>query len=156
MLRAPIEKPSSQSWLVQPGAFGATRDDGRRKHAGCDIYAPAGTEVRAITRGQVIRAPYEFYRGTWAVDIDHFDFIARYCELEPNHIKLEVGTLVTGADTIGKVGKISGIDETMLHLEIYTGKCSGPLTVSGEYPFERRGDLIDPTPFLIEIYGVNV
>jgi hypothetical protein len=35
----------------------------------------------------------------------------------------------------------------MLHLEMYSGELEGPLTQMGR-PFDRREDLIDPTPYL--------
>ena len=36
----------------------------------------------------------------------------------------------------------------MLHLELYSGKATGALTVRGNKPYQRLADLIDPTPIL--------
>jgi hypothetical protein len=39
---------------------------------------------------------------------------------------------------------------SMLHLELYSGDKTGPLTDRGNQPYMRRTDLIDPTPILDE------
>ena len=36
--------------------FGADRDGGARKHAGCDLLAPKGTEIYAVETGEVVRS----------------------------------------------------------------------------------------------------
>jgi hypothetical protein len=36
----------------------------------------------------------------------------------------------------------------MLHFEMYDNSATGPLTNRRNPPFQRRSDLIDPTPYL--------
>jgi len=126
--------------------FGASR--GHRKHAGIDLYAPAGTIVRAMANGVVILVR-PFYMETWVIEINHGNFIARYGELDkdPSNIFVENGDKVSRGDKIGKVGKLVGIKvpSNMLHLEMYTSTKKSPLTVRENKPFERREDLFDPT-----------
>ena len=62
--------------------FGARRSNGTRKHAGCDLIAPRGTEVLAMDSGKVIRGPYHFYSGAYALEIRHSNGKAvRYGEI---------------------------------------------------------------------------
>ncbi len=58
--------------------FGAPRDGGSRLHAGCDLIAPKGTQIRALEDGTVVRGPYPFFNGTYAIEVKHSHFIARY------------------------------------------------------------------------------
>ncbi|MFH4284934.1 M23 family peptidase, partial [Acinetobacter baumannii] len=50
--------------------FGSNRSGGKRKHAGCDLYAPTGTEIRAMADGKV-RVVKAFYSGTDVIEIVH-------------------------------------------------------------------------------------
>jgi hypothetical protein len=68
---------------------------------------------------------------------------------------------VRAGQRIARVGHLQGINvpSDMLHLELYSGQASGPLTVSGSasakrsdgVPYQRRRDLIDPTPRVNEL-----
>ena len=73
----PFARVYSQSWTRSPGAFGSGRGSARA-HAGADLYAPLGTWIHAIKAGKVILGPYAFYASTFAIEVDHGDFIARY------------------------------------------------------------------------------
>jgi murein DD-endopeptidase MepM/ murein hydrolase activator NlpD len=77
----PLSFIPSQSYKEGMRRFGARRDGGKRKHAGCDLYAPVGTPVRAVAKGIVIQFNY-FYLGTYYLTIDHDDFIVRYGEIK--------------------------------------------------------------------------
>ncbi|MBN1183843.1 MAG: peptidoglycan DD-metalloendopeptidase family protein, partial [Bacteroidales bacterium] len=136
----------TNSYMNSPARFGDSRSNGR-KHAGCDLYAPVGTEIRAIKNGVVIRNPSVFYRGTYSIEINHGNFIGRYCELKPIQ-GLVLGSEVTKGQVIGTVEKLHGIDQSMLHFEMYSGHGDGPLTNKQNLPYQRRNDLTDPTNFL--------
>jgi peptidoglycan hydrolase-like protein with peptidoglycan-binding domain len=143
----PMSRVRSISWINSMGAFGALRGGGRR-HAACDIYAPSGTWIHAIAKGRVIQGPYYFYNSTYALEIDHGSFIARYGEIQSKAL-VHAGDRVRAGQKIARVGHLTGITvpSDMLHLELYKGTASGPLTVSTP-PYQRRSDLIDPTPLL--------
>jgi uncharacterized protein involved in type VI secretion and phage assembly len=121
--------------------FGAPR--GERVHAGCDLYAPVGTEVRAVEKGNVLQQ-YHFREKTYALEIDHGDFLVRYGEIQPpegtyeNNVvpekfckglaKLVLGTPVCRGDIIGYVGQRRKLNKygkfeddglPMLHFELY-------------------------------------
>jgi murein DD-endopeptidase MepM/ murein hydrolase activator NlpD len=62
--------------------FGAPRSGGTRKHAGCDLIAPKGTEILAMADGQVIQGPYYFYEGTYALEVKHDNgMFILYCDI---------------------------------------------------------------------------
>jgi murein DD-endopeptidase MepM/ murein hydrolase activator NlpD len=152
----PMTRVRSLSWVNSMGSFGASRG-GSRAHAGCDIYAPKGTWIHAIAKGKVIQGPYPFYCGTYAIEIDHGDFVARYGEIQASTV-VRTGNRVKAGQRIGRVGHLIGISvpSDMLHLELYKGTASGPLTVSGSasarrsdgVPYQRRSDLMNPAPLL--------
>ena len=137
--------------------FAANRANGKRAHAGCDLYFAIGTIIHAITDGKVVRGPYLFYAETFALEVDHGDFIARYGEIQGQTF-VKAGDAVKAGQPIAKVGRLVGITtpSAMLHLELYNKSAQGPLTVSDNSsaktsdgrPFFRRRDLIDPTPKL--------
>ena len=123
---------------------GAPRPGGRR-HAGCDLLAPVGTKIRAMDDGKVIQKPYHFYKGTLALEIDHGGYVARYGEISRAAPGLDVaGANVKKGDVIGYVGKLTS--SSMLHLELYSKASTGSLT--GQGPYKRRADLMNPGPFL--------
>ena len=154
----PFTRLPATDWTSGMGRFGGNRAKGRA-HAACDLYFPAGTIIHAITDGTVIRGPYFFYLGTYALEIDHGSFIARYGEIQESAF-VRKGDRVNAGQPIAKVGHLVGIQvpSDMLHLELYDKTSSGQLTVSAAAgkktsngrPFMRRRDLIDPTPKLNE------
>lgn len=128
------------------GYFGSRRAGGQRKHAGCDLYAPLGTEVRAMADG-VVRNVYYFYSNTDAIEIVHAKHIIRYGEVLKGKSLVKAGDHVKRGQVIGYIGNLKGISNKMLHLEMYSNPSDkGTLSGGGEY--KRRKDLIDPTPFL--------
>lgn len=136
------------SYHDRPRCYGAPRDGGKRKHAGCDLYAPEGTPVVAVWHGRV-REVYEFYGKADAVEIDHGVLgIIRYGELIAAD-DIAAGQLVQCGDVLGKVAQLVGMGNIhpMLHFELYNGKGTGRLTCTGN-AFHRRSDLVDPTHFL--------
>jgi murein DD-endopeptidase MepM/ murein hydrolase activator NlpD len=151
----PLRQVPQESWHEAPRKFGNAREQNAREHAGCDLYAPYGTEVLAIENGTVVRAPYKFYADTYAVEIQHSFGIARYCEIDRS-CTLTLGQEVKEGEVIAKIGHLRGIavGSDMLHIEIYDGSAEGPLTEFQNKPFCRRKDLIDPTDFLDALAGL--
>ena len=152
----PFSKLPNWDWTTGARRFGANRS-GPRAHAGCDLYFPAGTPIHAVGDGTVIQSAYYFYNGTYALEVDHGEFIVRYGEIQANP-PVKGGAKVKRGQVIAKVGHLTGITvpSDMLHMEMYDGSLSGPLTVgaasskrrSDGVPFLRRMDLIDPTDYL--------
>ena len=145
-------------WVRSPRAFASNRNNGLRAHAGCDLYFEKGTWIHAIADGTVTRGPYPFYCQTFALEVDHGDFLARYGEIQAKTTVKE-GDRVHAGEQIAKVGHLVGIrvPSDMLHFELYDKSASGPLTIpdaarskkrSDGIPFMRRKDLIDPTASL--------
>lgn len=157
------------------GSFGASRSGGRL-HAGCDLYWTDddgnyyvdsyyrfndNRAVYAVADG-TITAYYPFYLGTNAVEVDHGDFVIRYGEVDDRglHGGLGVGSTVSAGQQLGTMGDLDiGSSWSMLHFELFSGELSGSLTQSGNRSYlhvpsgsyQRRGDLMDCTPFLLEI-----
>lgn len=147
-----------ESYRSGPRAFNSSR--GSRRHAGCDLYAPAGTEVRAMADGVIVRC-YPFYWKTDAIDVVHGSFVVRYGEVAPRNEKEQKalsGMKVKRGEVIGKVGQLfesEGVKHkhTMLHLEMYSTnvrpeKEEDKLSQPKLSPFERRRDLVDPSDTL--------
>jgi murein DD-endopeptidase MepM/ murein hydrolase activator NlpD len=151
----PFDRLPNQNWTEGIRRFGARRSGGARAHAACDLYYPEGTIIHAITSGKVTLGPYPFYQGTFALEIDHGTFLARYGEIKQSTF-VRQGDRVTAGQRIARVGNLIGITNSMLHLELYDKSATGPLTVRNNQtarsasglPFMRRRDLIDPTPKL--------
>lgn len=146
----PLTIKPPQSYTSGMRAFGANRSSGKRKHAGCDLYAAKGAAIRAIKDGKVIQ-DYPFYLGTRALEIDHGDMVVRYGEIPRVGPGISKGAIVKRGQIIAYVGELtfqSGSKMSMLHLEFYQGSGNGPLTVRNAKPYQRRSDLIDPTKFL--------
>ena len=148
----PFKQLPSVNWTEGMRAFGSRRSHGARAHAGCDLYFPVGTTIHAITAGTVTRGPYEFYEGTYALEVDHGAFLARYGEIQKSAL-VRQGDRISAGQPIAKVGKLNSITNSMLHLELYDKSAAGDLTVRNNQtkktakgvPFMRRRDLIDPT-----------
>ncbi len=156
-------------------SFGAGRSGGRL-HAGCDLYwsdddgrAYTNTyytynddrPIYAVADG-TITAYYAFYLGTSAVEVDHGDFVIRYGEVDDRGLfgGLTVGSSVTAGQQIAVMGDLDiGTTWSMLHFELYSGELSGSLTDGSNWSYlhvadgnwQRRGDLLDCTPFLLDL-----
>lgn len=148
----PLRKRPDADYHSGGRQFGAWRSGGTRKHAGCDLIAPKGTEILAMADGQVIQSPYHFYKGTYALEVKHDNgMVVRYGEISkilPRGIMS--GARVSQGQVIAYVGEMTfsdGSKSSMLHLEMYKGTTSGLLTQTGNI-YKRRSDLIDPTEYL--------
>ena len=63
----PLRARPAESYHERPRAFGSPRDGGARSHAGCDLYAAAGSDVLALESGTVTRGCYPFYDVVFAL-----------------------------------------------------------------------------------------
>lgn len=115
----PIPFVPKQSYKAGSRRFGAKRQKGR-KHAGCDLIAPLGTPIFAIDSGVVMEAAeQEFYRGTFAIVVQHKGYVARYCEIKGVAKGIRRGSIVTAGQVIAYVGKM--FVSSMMHFELYRG-----------------------------------
>lgn len=137
------------SYKQHPRSFGSKRAKGRI-HAGCDLYAPLGSEVLAIAAGRVVSAG-KFYMGTFEVSIDHGALgVVRYGEITVAE-GLGLKSVVQAGQVIGYVASLGGGIPPMLHIEQFKGGKVGPLTDRDNLPYLRRSDLLDITPLLDEM-----
>jgi murein DD-endopeptidase MepM/ murein hydrolase activator NlpD len=129
--------------------FGGNRDGVRKglKHAANDLAAEPGTPVLAMDDGVVLQDPYLFFLGTYALEVRHPQFIARYCEIDKK-TEVKAGDKVSAGQVIAYVGDQPGPD--MLHLEFFRGTKSGNLsfTPGTHPPFDRRDDVFDGASIL--------
>ena len=142
----PLAFVPASSYKTGQRYFGARRSKGTRKHAGCDLIAPEGTKIYAVDDGKIVRGPYAFYRGTYAIEVEHANFVMRYCEIKSTAKGLERGSQVKRGQEIATVGRM--FHSSMLHLEMYKGTSSGRLTNRHNPPYQRRDDLVNPTTYL--------
>ena len=128
--------------------FGAPRN-GTRLHAGVDIYPPggAGAPVRAVKAGTVVRTGSFYTRAngeqTYAILVDHGDFVANYGEVRQPEAWVVPGAAVERGQVIGYV---SGT--VQLHFEMYAPGTTGWLQWYGTQP----ANLIDPTGYMLKLY----
>jgi murein DD-endopeptidase MepM/ murein hydrolase activator NlpD len=141
----PLPSVPTQSYSTGPRRFGSPRS-GNRLHAGCDLIAAEGTEIRAVEAGVVVRGPYPFYHGTHAIEVRHGTRIVRYCEIRGTAEGLGVGSAVSEGQVIAYVGRM--YRDSMLHFEMYEGTATGQLTQRSNPPYQRRSDLMNPTDYL--------
>lgn len=153
----PLRTRPAQDYKSGAREFGANRAGGKRKHAGCDLKAPVGTEIFCIADGKVIRGPYFFYEGTYALEVQHQDgMVVRYGEILAKSPKgISEGAQVKQGQLIAFVGRLNS-DNSMLHLEMYSGKAKGALTQPDNPPYKRRADLINPTQYLDDAVLLDV
>ena len=147
-MQFPLPFVPKQSYKHGNG-FGGSREKVRAglMHAANDLRAPSGTPVLALEDGYVLAGPYEFFRTTYAIEIQHKSFIARYCEISKN-TEVTKDDEVREGQIIGYVGNQPGND--MLHIEFYSGDAVGPLTVKPNPPYDRRSDVFDGASYLDE------
>lgn len=141
----PLAFRPSPDWKGGARYFGARRDNGTRLHAGCDLLAPRGTTIYAVSDGTLVREQYYFYSGTYAVELRHGPYIIRYGEiLGGSYIG---GSRVRRGQAICKVGRLNS-GSSMLHFEMYSNGGSTARLTTGTGPYKRRSDVINPSPFL--------
>ena len=101
--------------------FKASRSDGRRYHAGIDIYANVGDLVLATEPGIIVNH-YHFYQGVHALIIQgDSGLVVNYGEVAPGSWKefgLKTGDHVKRGQAIARVGEMNS-GSHMLHFETY-------------------------------------
>ncbi len=150
-------------------AFGSSRNNGERAHAGCDLYAPAGENIYAVADGEV-KAYHDFYMQTYAMVIDHKDYIVRYGEIQPpkDHdygnnppddlrkgmaSNVIIGSKVKKGQHIAYVGQLrqknsitgalENYKQTMLHFEMFKGIAGGnPILLTAKD--NKESDFVAP------------
>lgn len=155
--------PLSQKHTLDPFSgrryFGASRDDGKRAHAGIDLIVPENVDVIAAMDGEVDYICQNFFAGTDAVAIKNSDGTwFNYAELKP---KVSIGQKIIKGQVIGTVIANNSSGASMLHFEAYKGDYdSNVLNNNGSYlyvpnkNYERRADLIDPS-FVVNLPMYN-
>ncbi len=100
-------------------------------HNGTDFAAEAGTEVYAVSNGEITSVKKDALWGVTVVIDHHNGFITKYCNLADDLSVQEGDTLVSG-DVIGVVGQTADIESSLaphLHLEItHNGAFIDPLS----------------------------
>lgn len=127
--------PLTASYQVSAG-FGSTGRLWASGHEGVDLAASYGTDVRALSRGEIISAGWDGAYGQ-KVAIRHWDgTVSWYCHL--SRIVHYSGTVEPGT-VIGRVGSTGNSTGPHLHLEIHPG----------------GGAAVNPTAWLAE-QGLNL
>jgi len=132
--------------------FGATRDDGGRRHAGVDLFGYHNDVVVAMAPGTVI-ATQSFHLGSHALFIDHGPYVVMYGEIGARswqEFGVKVGDRVGAGAPIGRIAcmvfKEGRCTSHMLHLETYRkGTSRNKRWLPGKPPAE----LLNPTMMLL-------
>lgn len=147
----PTMKKVTHSFTSGMRRFNAGRSKGKRLHAACDLYRYKDEPIMAVAPGTVVRDRYYFYEGTYALEVRHSGgFIVRYGELTGKNVSgVSKNRSVKMGDRLGYIGVVnSGCCRPMLHFELYRGNRKGALTTKTNR-YQRRSDLMDPTPYLL-------
>lgn len=127
--------------------WGAPRGGGTRKHEGNDIFAPKGTNLLALTDGEITRLTNTGIGGktVWLYDRDR-DLRYYYAHLDEQLVRK--GQRVRRGDVVGTVGNTGNARTTPphLHFGIYDGGAIDP------YPFLQGADKL-PAPSSLSLSG---
>lgn len=98
-------------------SYGWTRGGGNQFHAATDLWGNIGDPVYAISDG-VVNDIYEFYQGTYSIDIVHPQegLLMRYAEVDSNSIRVQVGENIQKGQQIARIGDL-GFGYQMVHFE---------------------------------------
>jgi murein DD-endopeptidase MepM/ murein hydrolase activator NlpD len=151
-------------------SFGYKRPGGRA-HGAVDLYGRHMDPVFAMADGRIVSF-YYFYEGTYALFVDHGDYVVNYGEVDPSslsRLKLDaeltntyerrkiiptdkIGSTVKAGDQIAFVGKLNS-GSSMLHLEMYRPGTKFNLPWRG-FPNSPAPDaMYNPTDFLLDLVG---
>lgn len=132
--------------------WGVPRDGGRRKHEGNDIFAPKGTNLLALTDGEITRLTNTGIGGktVWLYDRER-SFRYYYAHLDEQLVRK--GQRVRRGDVVGTVGNTGNARTTPphLHFGIYDNGAIDP------YPFLQRADeLPEASPLRLDGRAVKM
>lgn len=105
---------------IAPGdlsdSWGNSRDGGRRRHRGIDIFAPRGTEIVAVADGLISYVGEQSKGGRcfWLTTEDGLSFF--YAHLDRWAVGLYEGMSVRAGDVLGYVGNTGNARSTPSHL----------------------------------------
>lgn len=139
-------KPQNNFTPGSSRGFGDARSGGKRHHAGVDLIAPPGTQIKAIADGTIVNF-YSFYSGTYALFVDHGDFVINYGENAGMAPGLGIGSTVKAGQVIASVGRL-GSGASMLHMEMYA---PGTTQNAQWWGSNRPPNLINPTDFVTQL-----
>ena len=131
-LNWPVQGEVLTGYTVETLVYDVTMGDWRT-HAGVDIAAAAGTEVRAAASGVVTQVTEDAMMGTTVV-IDHGGDMTTTCSNLSAMPTVEVGDNVTAGDVIGSVGS-TAIAESALPSHLH-------------FSVEQDGQSVDPMELL--------
>lgn len=140
-----------------PGRRFLADRSGGRYHVGVDLFAKEGDPVIACEDGRIMSF-YHFYRGTYALFVDHGRMVINYSEVSAKSLEAfgiivkrpkqafnNLNIPVKAGQQIGTVGKM--YHSSMLHFETYRpGTTSNKRWMKGGKP---PRELLNPTKYLL-------
>ena len=159
-LSVPYFPLSSPTTLIDPfggapvgaRAFHASRESGKRWHAGVDLFASPGDAIVAMGDGVVV-GPATGYVGLGALVVDHGSHVVLYGEMElaPG---LKTGDVVKAGQRLGTARESLGtspgaVRSTMLHLETWERDHAPKAFTPWYQGSSPPTGLLDPTLFLL-------
>ena len=148
-LRGPVVHNDLQG-VTSNRYFGASRDGGKRWHAGVDLHCDPGEEIVAMERGKILwKAPG--YVGLDAIVIEHDKVAVLYGEVALGSLEahgLRAGDVVEAGTKIATTAKSSS--GSMLHIETWK-KDYAPRSFTIVAPPSIPPGLLDPTRYLLTL-----
>ncbi len=100
-------------------------------HNGIDIEAEVGSEVYAVSNGEIMEINNDPVWGVTVLLDHHNGYVTRYCGLS-NGLEVQLGDMMVSGDLIGTVGNTADIESALsphLHIEIlHNGNYIDPLS----------------------------
>jgi murein DD-endopeptidase MepM/ murein hydrolase activator NlpD len=110
-----IKNPTTGSWQT---------------HNGTDLAAEVGTEVYAVSNGEVTEITNDSIWGVTVVLNHHNGYVTRYCGLSDG-LSVQQGDMLVSGDLIGTVGNTADIESAIaphLHIEmLHNGSYIDPM-----------------------------
>ncbi len=128
------------------GAFGVSRDGGKRQHNGIDLVAPPGTQITSPVDGKVV-APFDpngkdpDKAGKLnAIRIETKDgHLVDVLYVDVDKAKFKPGTSISKGEPLGPAQDLS---------PVYPPNAKGPMTNHIHLQIQKDGKFIDPKPLL--------